>query len=377
MNSAMQKQYAPDTVSPPGATLADMIMERRMTQAQLALQMKRPKKTINEIIKGKAEITPETALQLEHVLHTPAAFWLRRESAYREHLARREEAKALRGQLSCLKDLPMRAMIDLGWLEDLQDPAARILQVLNFFRVAKPGALQQLDAAVGIPMFRRSTTFQSNPYALAAWLRRGEMEAEKIDTPAYDEVRFRDSLRRVRALSRQPPEVFEPEMRRCCAEAGVVILLVPELPKTCVSGVARWIADRPVIQLSLRHKTDDHLWFTFFHEAAHILQHGRGEIFVDEKRRADDADDTADPKAPEDVHEHEANEAAAEFLVPKGDITRFLATHSVISKASIVTFAAQLGIAPGIVVGHLQHRGRLPYAHCNELKVRLSWTNRT
>ena len=37
-----------------------------------------------------------------------------------------------------------------------------------------------------------------------------------------------------------------------------------------------------MIQLSARHKSDDHLWFSFFHEAAHVLLHSKKSVFVDE-----------------------------------------------------------------------------------------------
>jgi addiction module HigA family antidote len=77
---------------PPGDTLADLLDERGITQAELAERMGRPLKTVNEIVKGKAAITPETAIQLETTLGTPAEFWLNREGRYREWLAREEKA---------------------------------------------------------------------------------------------------------------------------------------------------------------------------------------------------------------------------------------------------------------------------------------------
>ncbi|VAW51008.1 Antitoxin HigA / unknown domain [hydrothermal vent metagenome] len=51
---------------------------------------------------------------------------------------------------------------------------------------------------------------------------------------------------------------------------------------TVFSGATRWIsANKVVIQISLRYKTDDHLWFIFFHEAGHILLHGKKELFLE------------------------------------------------------------------------------------------------
>lgn len=81
----------------PGITLRDFLDDIGMTQADLALRMGRPRKTINEIIQGKARITPETALQLEIVLVKQtgqrAEFWLKEEYYYRLRLARAAQRK--------------------------------------------------------------------------------------------------------------------------------------------------------------------------------------------------------------------------------------------------------------------------------------------
>ena len=76
--------------SPPGETIQDLLDQLGMTQATLAQILGRPTKTINEIIKGKARITEETAIQLERVFKVAAEFWLLREAQYRLSLLRRE-----------------------------------------------------------------------------------------------------------------------------------------------------------------------------------------------------------------------------------------------------------------------------------------------
>jgi addiction module HigA family antidote len=86
MTNTIKNKYTPDFVSPPGETLAEILEERNMSQSELAQRMGRPKKTINEIIKGKAKITIDTSLQIQLVLGTPASFWIERERLYRESL---------------------------------------------------------------------------------------------------------------------------------------------------------------------------------------------------------------------------------------------------------------------------------------------------
>ena len=85
--SKMYLKFEPDYTVPPGETLLETIECLGMSQAELARRTGRPVKTINEIIKGKTAITPDTALQLERVLSVPASFWNNLERNYRESLA--------------------------------------------------------------------------------------------------------------------------------------------------------------------------------------------------------------------------------------------------------------------------------------------------
>jgi addiction module HigA family antidote len=74
MARKQNNQFVPDYASAPGSTLLETIVERGISQAELAERTGRSKKHINEIIKGKQPITAETALQLERVLGVKADF---------------------------------------------------------------------------------------------------------------------------------------------------------------------------------------------------------------------------------------------------------------------------------------------------------------
>jgi len=367
MVDSARNEYLPDLVSAPGETLLETLEALSMTQAELAQRMGRPKKTISEIIHGKAAITPETALQLERVLGVSASFWNSRERHYREAIARHEEEERLKEDLQWLNRFPVKKMIELGWITKHSEKVSQLRALLEFFGVASPQQWQSLWLERRGVAYRKTQAFESAPEALAAWLRRGEILAQEIRTAAYQRDAFKKSLAKARSLTLEEPEFFRPALVELCAACGVAVVFVPELPKSRASGATRWLSpSKALIQLSFRYRTDDHLWFTFFHEAGHILLHNKRDAFIE------GVDD-------QDGQEEEANRFSADFLIPQRELEFFVTTErrrgggSPFTKESIRRFSKDLGIAPGIVVGRLQHEGLLPRSHCNDLKRRLEW----
>jgi len=356
MTNTIENRYAPDFISPPGETLAEILEERNMSQSELAQHMGRPRKTINEIIKGKAEITIDTALQIELVLGTPARFWIERERLYREYLARKNENQRLKGYLGWLKKIPYRQMTKLGWLKFYEDKIEQLRESLIFFAVVSPEQWEEIWGRNLSIDFRKSQAFESDQGAITAWLRQGEIEASKINCADYNELKFRDVLQQIRLLTVKSIKVFQPQMIDLCAAAGVALVFVPELPKTRVHGATRWLgSQKALIQLSDRYKTNDHFWFSFFHEAGHIVLHGKRILFLEEQDIQDK------------IKEKEADIFAANLLINSRDWQRFIANNC-LSKKAINQFAEQLGIHPGIIVGRLQHEQIISYQNCNDLK---------
>lgn len=356
--------YAPEEVSPPGETLRDLMEERSLSQAELSRRLGRPAQAINEIIAGKKELTEETALELERVLQVPAHFWLAREARYREHLARLRDMERRKGHIDWLCTFPIKALQDLGKLSPGRlTPAFKsqlVDEVLRFFGVASPDGWSAQYNSVQAAFRRARPDKQTDNAAITAWLRMGEIAAEQVTTAAYSAEALMAALPAMRALTICDAERIGSDLRRLTAQAGVVLVFVPALPGAHVSGVARWLNDRPLIQLSLLGKWNDGFWFSFFHEVAHILKHPKRAVFLD---------DAASGAAVQSTEEQEANQFAADVLVPV--VHRGAIDVLPLDRASVEAFARHLGIHPGIVVGQLQHRGRIGYAHAlTTLKAR-------
>ena len=361
-----QTTFSPDWVSPPGETISDLLEEKDWTQLELAQRLGYNKKHLNQLIKGKAALTEDAALRLERVLGSTANFWLNREAKYREHLARLEAQALNQKSIAWLDKLPLKELKNAGIIPNTKITAQAkpelVEQLLRFFGVASPEQWQAHYETGMQVAFRRTRESQSDMGAISSWLRLGEIEAEKLAAPDYKRGKFKKALHRIRELTVQAPEIFEPEMRRLCHEAGVLFVMVPAIPKAHVSGVARWLTThKPLIQLSLYGKTNDKFWFTFFHEAAHILLHedGKKTIYLDDLNS-----DCKDPQ------EEEANRWAREFLIP---VTVHDRLPELRSKAAVKHFAEEIDIHPGIIVGRLQHDKIIEPSWMNDLKETFKW----
>jgi plasmid maintenance system antidote protein VapI len=357
------RSYQPDYAIPPGATLRSTLTDQGMTQADLATRASLSVKHVNQIVQGVAPITHETALVLEKVTGVPARLWNMREANYRERLARAEDKDSLASDKAWLKELPIKEMTDRRILTKGADPGTLLQEVCRFFGVANRQSWERVWRSP-LASFRRSPAFASDAAAVATWLRLGELTAASIECEPYDARKFRATLGRIRSLTRQLPELFEPEVVRLCATSGVAVVFVPEIKGTRASGAARWLTPaKALIQLSLRHKSDDHLWFSFFHEAGHILLHSKKETFITSKRDSTDSAAVATDEIEEE--ETEADSFAATWLIPK----RFEPQLSGMrTDSEIRRFADELGIAPGIVVGRLQKDRVIDWSRGNKLK---------
>lgn len=365
MDNTAINHYTPDYTVTPGEVLGYELELRNMSRTELAKRTGLSEKHIIAILKGKGTIiiTPETAIKLERALGMPVEYWLNLEAHYQETRARLVEEAQLEKDLGWLKRIPVNAMAKMGWLQKHKDPKQQLDEVLRFFGIASVEQWDDIWPNVAVA-YRQHNKHEIFPEAVSAWLRRGELEAAAIQCQPFDKAAFRQALDDIRALTAEAdPANFVPALQQRCAQAGVAVVFVPCLPKTGVSGATRWVSpDKAIIQLSLRYKTNDHLWFTFFHEAGHILLHGKKELFIEGANGMDGE------------KEEQANIFAEQELLPRKAFNTFTA-QAPFSKAAICQFAQAVGIASGIVVGQLQHKGLLPRTHCNDLKVTYKWSH--
>ena len=356
-------EYVPDYVVTPGEVLEEYLESTGISQASLAERTGLSKKTINEIVKAKSAITAETALKFERTLGRPAHFWSNLERQYQEDKTRLADKIRLEDALHWLDIFPVREMVKQGWIEKHKNKMQQLVSLIQFFAVASISQWEKIWIGELEAAFRKRENSQEDIAGISVWLRQGEIEAQEQRCAKFDKSIFIESLDEIRKLTLEDEDtdVFVPKLKTICAAAGVAIVFIPALPKLGIYGATRWFNDKYIMQLSLYGKSNDQMWFTIFHEACHIIHHSRSKLYIEEKGL-------------DNEKEKEADIFASNCLIPKIQLSQFLSSCPKPTLWQIKKFAIDIGVAPGIVVGRLQHDEILPRSWGNDLKVRYKWS---
>lgn len=352
MKGVKRTEFAPDYAQPPGAYLEDILDQRGIRKTDFAIRCGRPAKTISEIIAGKTAILPDTALQFERVLgDVKANLWLTWEANYQLFAARERERQGLQEGKNWAQRFPIREMQSKGYIGASKEPVDLVVGLLNFFGVSSVAAWKEYwEERVAAARFKRSGA--PDKYAVAAWLRRGDVDAAELDCEPYDEARFKAALVHLRTLTKQSWPNFRDELVTTLSNAGVAIAFVPDLHNLNLRGAAYWASkSKAVIIVSDRMKRESRFWFALYHEAMHVLLHSKKALFIDyDGHHADQPSE-----------EKEADDGAASSLIASDQLQAFFKRYGRVpnsySALGITNFAKEIGIGGSLLLARLQFDG--------------------
>lgn len=355
---SISAEFCPAWASPPGETVRELAQRKGLTQAVVASALGVAEDDLARVLDGDLPITKARAERLAAVVGATPRFWLAREAQYRHALqAIHDDTRAW------LSSLPFADMVKFGWLDAVSTAADKLHQAFAFFGVSSVEEWRDmwLSENAGLTAYRTSPAFTTEGASAAAWLRQGEQAASRISTAQWSRSDFARILPELKPLTRvEKPVEFIPQLQRRCAECGVAVVIV-RAPKGCpASGATRVRNGQAILQLSARYLRDDSFWFTFFHEAGHLVLH-ENRLFLEwsEKRHLDEQE------------EQEANVFAGNVLIPPSQEAALRALPH--EYKAVMRFARKLSVSSGIVVGQLQHRGLVPREKLNFLKKRYTW----
>ena len=294
---------------------------------------------VHEVLTGKRAITMPMARALHEHLGIPAEVLLNNPSTVPYETLTEVDPLLY----------PLRAMAKLGWIKagrNLKDKAGDIMEELK----RKAGVRE------AIALYRKNDSQRVNAktdfYALEAWCWRVMAVANERPISG-DYVQGTVTLRLLREIAQLSVSENGPLLARgYLAGLGIVLEIVPHLPKTYLDGAALRLSNgRPAIGLTLRYDRIDNFWFSLLHELAHIglhLDQDKGEFFADDfTLRGSDQNQGVS-------YELEADDWAEEALIPIETWETSTVRKSP-TALGVINLASQLKIHPAIVAGRVRY----------------------
>lgn len=355
-------QFQPQWASPPGDTIAYILDRLGLALSEFCDQVGLSFGEGRQLLNGSLALDQGLADRLADTCGASSDFWLNREAQYREDLAREEER--LRDEaFSWMDALPLKDMVRKRWIPPYLKGEDRLRACLGYFGVDSYAAWKhKYDGLLHSVAFRTSSTYDPALESVLTWLRQGELQVEHDNVSSWNPENLLDCLPAARELTLEKnPQVFLPRLRELLAPAGVSIAVSPTPSGCSASGAVFFVnEEHAVILLSFRYLSDDHFWFTFFHECGHLALHADQGIFLEGSFAVGSEED-------------EANDFSEKLLIPAEHEEEFRSLSSRHIRG-IYKFARKIGISPGIVVGQLQHHGIVSHRHLNRAKNRYRWT---
>ena len=334
--------------TPPGATIKEQLNDRRMSQKEFAARMDMSEKHISKLINGEVQLTPETAVKLEMVLGVPAKFWNNLEAIYREKIIKAEAENTMEIDKEMAKKFPYREMVKFGWVPDTGESNEKVVNLRKYFEVVELSLLGN-EQITRIACRRLAITKKSD-LALMAWAQEAKIRARDIQTDTINIKGLTLAVSDIRKMTVLKPKEFCPKIKKYLADCGIALVFLPHLKGSFLQGVSFMDGNKIVVGLTARGKDADKFWFSLFHELAHIVLGHVGQ-----------------PNGTSEDDEREADKWSGDILIASKDFEDFRRNRDY-SERSVLKFAKNQGIAPGIIIGRMQLEGMIKYSMLNNLK---------
>lgn len=352
---------ATNYVVAPGEFLQEWIDEEGngITQAELAQQLNVSRKLVNEIINGKAPITPDTAIKLGRVTSIPSDAWLRYEAQYQNDRARLRDDQQLRQHEDIVTTQLAAYLRKIGATTATMRNRTQVLSdLLNFtgygtFDSFSTGCAMKLGVTLST---LRESGASYDEALMMAWLAAGEhtVAYKHACHLKFDKNALSKLLPQLKERALSTDDTMLDDMIRLLNGVGVVCQFIEPPEKFPIYGIVIWTRNGvPVIQLTGRRKKNCHIVWTLFHELGHILNDETPKTQLEfnkssSKRRTE---------------ETTANQFARDWLFG-GSVAGY---RGMAHARDIKMRAQREGHIPCAVVQELHRTRALNRSYCNEL----------
>ncbi len=353
-----------DLIIHPGETIADVLEERGITQAELAARTGVSAAYVSNVIAGKKDISANFAFAMEYALGVPKSFWLNLQANYEAELLDANEYQTITDEekiaRESLKDI-VKYLRDKGSMPCGEKKENSILSLRKALQISNIANLKDMVPAGA---FRIATKTTINPYVLGAWIRLCQIagDEEKSET-RFDETKVDELVEEIKSVMCNQKANIQQDLRKIMKKHGIDFSVVRNFRGAPVQGyIAQKGEGLYQMVLTIRGSYADIFWFSVFHELGHIVNGDIGKT----TRFIDDGLDKN--------KEAEADLFARNKLISQDAYQKFL-NEKHYNIDSIIKFAKSQNVMPYIVIGRLQKEGKIDYSFFSDYKLRYKWSD--
>lgn len=351
------KKYISPIAIPPGVTIKELADQAGITQVELASRMDISTKHLSKLINGEVELTREIARILEVIFGLDVSFWMNLENSYRERLFELIPQEISDEEKEISKLIPYNELSKMSFVPVCRKSEEKVLNLRKFFGVVRLTQISKINVA-----YRKANIVKENPYALSAWIRIAEIQAQSIQTEKVNKKELINLIPEFRKMTLQDPKVFFSKLKEMCASVGIALVVANHISGTGVNGVTFLNSkkNKIIMQLSVRRKSADTFWFTFFHEISHIIS-----STVEELMYIDCNEET----------EQKMDKMARNFLINDEEYYKFVDSGNWRTWTGILQFSQSQEIHPCILLGRLKFDKYIPYTQYTDVAPKFMITS--
>lgn len=321
----------------PGYYIKEIVEESGLTQEDFAKRLDTTPKNLSLLLRGKQSLSVDMAMKLARMVGTSFNFWMSLQNSYDELIAEFKSEEELEREQQVFSVLDYKYFRDNFGLPDLpRKTDEQIKAVRKFLDVATLCVFKKRNMAVN---FRKSTMniSESNIIKANIMVQIATNMALKTKAPDFDSCKLDSAIEYSLTLTTEH-ERFFPLIQQTFFNAGVILIILPNLPGSKINGATKKIGNNIMVMVNDRRVFSDIFWFTLFHEIGHVVNGDYGISFENEEGE------------PEKV----ADAFARDKLIPPSEYENFIENRD-FSLFSIRRFAEKIHRDPAIVLGRLQN----------------------
>ena len=249
----------------PGYYIKEIIEESGLSQKDFAKRLDTTPKNLSILVRGEQSLSIDIAMKLSRMLGTSVDYWLNLQKSYDALIAEFESSKELEQERRIFKYFQYTYFRENFGMPDLPRKTNEQIKCLReFLNVASLSVFTKQNMAVS---FRSASEDmkEANIARANAMVQIAINQALKIEAPKFEKKKFEKAVDYALTLTTQHGD-FYPLIRQAFEDAGVIFVILPNLPGSGINGATKKIGQNVMLMVNDRRFYSDTFWFTLFHE---------------------------------------------------------------------------------------------------------------